>query len=98
MNILELKSKIDSLLESPKLRQLGKTQMMNMCFDQEFEKLKDQITAEHIADSYELEIRRTTEDGELIDDQEFQKALKTVFDYFATPEQKSKFNLTHKKQ
>lgn len=63
-----------------------------------FDNILGRIVAEQLMDTYQMEINRRDEGGELIDDIEFQKALKTVFDYFATDKEKEEFNLTYQKQ
>lgn len=96
--IYQLKREIDLLLSNSKLRQCGKTETMRASLEWKFDNILGRIVAEQLMDTYQMEINRRDEGGELIDDIEFQKALKTVFDYFATDKEKEEFNLTYQKQ
>lgn len=96
MNILELKQRINDLLDSPKIRQCGKTERFSDSLQWKFRDLLDEITRNNLVDLYDYEIHRMDEGGELIDDQEFQQALETVIKYYSTTKQIEEFNLTYK--
>ena len=94
MNIFELKSQIDALVESAKSRQLGKTETQSINLKMKFEILKCMIVVDELTYVYQYEKNRSHVGGmEIGVDHKLLESIETLIIYFGNDEEINEFNL-----
>jgi hypothetical protein len=94
MNIFELKSQIDALVESAKSRQLGKTEAQSINFQIRFEILKCKIVVHELISVYQYEKNGLHIGGtEIGVDHKLLESIETLINYFGNEEEINEFNL-----